>query len=263
MAIRVPGPTGVEIYGRGLFSVAEIRDIGENAGLGEVGVQPNDVYEFVTHKCSNAGLWLPGCADTNPPKTFAAGDVVQTGTPVAVKAEYNCFNSDGRGEAAERLSWSEQQQVENWFYTQNLQAGTVTTPNGTTVTPLVEAVGVIEEYLNGPTGTGGTGLLHISRRAAADVSNDQLGFPNTRHVFSLAGNRWVFGGGYNRNGPAGDAAGVNEAWLWATGEVVILRGPVFRVATPRPNNTNNRPAEAFRLYVPIADCPLVAVKVSL
>lgn len=254
MTLRVPGPAGVEIYGRGLFSVAEIRD---------QHVQDQDLYEMVTHKCSDSLSWLPACAAVNSPKGFFAGDRVQVGTPIVAKGEYNCFNKDGREESLERLSWAEQRQVENWFYTQNLQAGTVTTPNGVVLTPLTEAVGVLEEFLNSAAGTGGTGLLHVSRRAAADVSQDQLGFPNTRHVFSLAGNRWVFGGGYGRNGPAGNVAGVNEAWLWATGEVVVLRGPVFTVTPPRPNNTNNKPAESFRLYVPIADCPLAAVKVSL
>lgn len=251
---RVPGPANVDPYGRGLFSVAEIRD---------EPVQDQEVYEMVTQKCSDSLSWLPGCEAVNAPKGFFAGDRVQTGTPIVAKAEYNCFNRDGREEASERLHWSEQRQVENWFYTQNLQAGTVTTPLGTTVTPLVEAVGVLEQFLNSAAGTGGTGLLHISRRAAADVSNDMLGFPNTRHVFTLAGNRWVFGGGYGVNGPAGNVAGTNEAWLWVTGEAVVLRGPVFTATPPRPNNTNNKPAEAFRFYVPIADCPLAAVKVSL
>lgn len=186
MTIRVPGPSGVEIYGRGLFSVAEIRD---------QYVNDQESVEMVTQKCSDSLSWLPACAAENFPKGFFAGDQVQIGTPIVAKGEYNCFNKDGRKEATERLSWAEQRQVENWFYTQNLQAGTVTTPNGVALTPLTEAVGVLEEFLNSAAGTGGTGLLHISRRAAADVSQDQLGFPNTRHVFSLAGNRWVFGGG--------------------------------------------------------------------
>lgn len=256
MTIRVSGPEGVEIYGRGLFSVAEIRD---------QDVQDQDTYEMATHRCSDPGSWFPACEDINDPKEFVPGDVVQLGTPIVAKGEYNCFNREGEAEARERLSWSEQRQVEDWFYTQNLEGGTAATPSPTPAVaiPLVEGVGILEQYLNSAAGTGGTGLLHITRRAAADVSNDQLGFPNTRHVFSLAGNRWVFGGGYGVNGPAGDIAGPNEAWLWVTGEVVILRGPVFSVSPPRPNNTNNRPAEAFRLYVPIADCPLAAVKVSL
>ncbi len=254
MAIRVPGPEGVSVYSRGLFSVADIRD---------QHVQDQDRYEFVTQKCNDALSWLPGCAAENFPKGFFAGEQVQFGTPIVAKGEYNCFNKDGREEASERLSWSEQRQIENWFYTQNLQAGSVTTPNGTTLTPLTQAVGILEEFLNSAAGTGGTGLLHISRRAAADVSQDRLGFPNTNHVFSLAGNRWVFGAGYGRNGPGGNAAGTNEAWLWVTGQVVILRGPVVTITPPRPNNTNNKPAEAFRLYVPIADCPLAAVKVTL
>ena len=166
MVIRVPGPEGVERYGRGLFSVADIRD---------QHVQDQDVYEMATQKCNDALSWLPGCEAVNSPKGFFPGETVQIGTPIVAKAEYNCFNKDGREEASERLHWSEQRQVENWFYTQNLQAGTVATPLGTTVTPLVEATGVLEQYLNSAAGTGGTGLLHISRRAAADVSNDYLG----------------------------------------------------------------------------------------
>lgn len=257
MTLRVPGPTGTNIYARGLFSVAEIRDHN---------VQNLDVYEIATQKCSDSGSWDPACVPTpsNPPKAFLPGEVVQTGTPIAAKAEYNCFNEDGGDPVSERLHWSEQRQVEQWFYTQNLQAGTVATPNGTTLTPLTQAVGMLEQYLNSNLGTGGTGLLHISRRAAADVSADRLGFPNTNHVFTLAGNRWVFGGGYGINGPAGNvAAAPNEAWLWATGEVLILRGPLKTPKVTAPDRNNNRPAEAFRLYVPIADCPLAAVKVSL
>lgn len=124
------------------------------------------------------------------------------------------------------------------------------------------AVGMLEDYagqfyVGAPT-------LHMPRSVAsmilgvdgAEFSGDVL---NTK-----LGSKIAAGAGYSNpnTGPTGAAAAAGEAWVYATGEVVISRSePIIRQAIDHAENDVYVLAE--RAYVAAIDCFAAAIRVNL
>lgn len=162
----------------------------------------------------------------------------------------------------EALASAEARLVEQQFWSQ-LAAGGPVILGGGAVT-LTKAVALLEEYLRNLTGF--TGMLHADAYVAPYASALDLiteTNPETTKRTSLW-TPWAFGGGYDTTtGPAGQPApGPDQAYIYATGQVVIHRGDyivneTFTVASNQALVISERP------YVVLHDCPIAAVLVQL
>jgi hypothetical protein len=167
-----------------------------------------------------------------------------------------------RQKARNTLASSEPRLVEQQFWAQ-LAAGAPAILGGGAVT-LTAGVALLEQYLRDQSGY--VGMIHSDAYVAPYASALDLipeVNPETTKRTSLW-TPWVFGGGYDTTtGPAGEPApGPDQAYIYATGQVVIHRGDyMINEAFTVSNNQNLVIAE--RSYVVLHDCPIAAVLVQL
>jgi hypothetical protein len=78
------------------------------------------------------------------------------------------------------------------------------------------------------------------------------------------GSKVAAGGGYDlpNNGPTGAAAAAGERWLYATGEVLVLRDDLV-VLQELNRSTNDVVVLVERMYFAVVDCFAAAVKVKV
>lgn len=162
----------------------------------------------------------------------------------------------------EALASAEARLVEQQFWAQ-LAAGTPAILGGGAVT-LTKAVALLEEYLRNQTGF--TGMIHADAyvgpyASAADLIPETN--PETTKRTALW-TPWVFGGGYDTTtGPAGQPApGPDQAYIYATGQVIIHRGD-YIVNETFTVTSNQALVVSERSYVVLHDCPIAAVLVQL
>jgi len=205
--------------------------------------------------------------NNNLPKEVTEGIDAQTADPFLVISGVTCTLVAGEIDSKGRDAFTsvEQRLVEQQFWAQ-LAASTPAVLGGGAVS-LAEGVALLEAYLRDQTGF--TGMIHSDAYVAPYASQAVLVTeenPETTKRTALW-TPWAFGGGYALTGPAGEAApAANQAWLYATGQVVIHRGNVrargggadgFNVTT------NQDLVIVERSYVVIPDCPTAAVLVQL
>jgi hypothetical protein len=139
----------------------------------------------------------------------------------------------------------------------NDQATDLTPTAGTPVTNIKYAIGLLEQYA--ADSYVGLPILHGNRQAVALMGQyvtDTGGFK----LFTKQGTPIANGGGYGPDGP--DTAGAGEAWLYITGGITILRGPLD--VYPAHNLKSNRNlALAERTYVPVVDSFVAAILVGI
>lgn len=197
-----------------------------------------------------------------PTKTIHAGLVEVDGVPFTIYDGLACasLGLSEVGPTAERqFQAREQYWVENAFQTTVLHQGTEVLGGGTAV-PLLAGVGELEEVI--ATRYGGIGTIHAARQLAATLTSKQIVRRDGLRLRSPLDNIYAFGAGYTTDGPTGTPAPAGQAWLYATGPVVIRRGDVeLREVFDQRKNT--RIAVTERNYVITADCLRVAVLVEL
>lgn len=203
------------------------------------------------------------------PKVVTEGINNQTATPFVVISGLSCTliaTQDIGQKARDAFSSAEQRLVEQRYWTQ-LGASAPVLPLGAAVQPLVLGIAALEEYLR--TTTGFTGMLHSNAFVAPFASQNriitELNSETTKRTELYT--PWVFGGGYARTGPVGQPApAADQAWVYATGQVLIHRGDtrVYGAGADGFNVTTNQDfVIAERSYVVINDCPIAAVLVDV
>ena len=204
----------------------------------------------------------------NLPKEVTEGIDAQTAQPFMVISGLSCTliaTPDIDRKARDAFASAEQRLVEQQFWAQLAAASPVVLGGGPV--SIAQAVALLEAYLRDQTGF--TGMLHSDAYVAPYASQAVLVTeenPETTKRTALW-TPWVFGGGYALTGPAGQPApAADQAWIYATGQVVIHRGDtrVYGAGADGFNVTTNQDfVIAERSYAVIPDCPVAAVLVQL
>jgi hypothetical protein len=261
-------------YRYGLLSVAQRM---EGSGRWELGG-----VNYTTHGCPNGtDEWVTRCPVDPPPpgpppeKNVPTGLNQVEGKPFMLYDGAACYPHTGRTEqelldlAVGNLIAGEQKRLEAKFWEQMRQTATIVDPPAGSVDDawanFCLAVGTLDDLLAKT--YGGIGVLHAPRFLIALATLKNLTHRDGGRLLGPADNPWAFGAGYNLNGPpvSGDddnPAGTGQAWLYITGPVVLRRSDIQTHATFGIRD-NERRALAERNYVLTADCPALAVKVTI
>lgn len=265
--VYVSAPTTTP-YRYGLFSAAAV-------------VDPADQREF------HAGVeWEPQCVDAPAPTNAAAASdpnraamALPDGVPLVQAGLIRLYTgltgrSTARPDLLDRarraISLVEQQSLEHYVWTGAagnlpfLAAPDTEVLAGSDVTPvaLARAVGLLEEFIGDRSGS--LGAVWAPRWTAGHFAELQLTrLENPRTVAPL-GNPVVFAHTAGV-GPGGVAPGANEAWLYATGAVMVRRSAVYLPKLPEALDRadNEVFAVAERFYTVGWSCGVAAVKVKL
>lgn len=206
-------------------------------------------------------------------KTLAHDMQQVRGMPFGILDGVVCYLHSGRtmaeleAIARQRFALHEQFQVERQFFQRELgglgaPAVTVLPPPAGTAWEFTQGVGALEAEI--AEASGALGMIHAPRAVGAparrlDQARDAEDGPR---LLSPLDNTWAFGSGYTNTSPAGVAAPAGQAWLYATGPVVIRRSELYE-ASALSHGTNENVVLVERDYVITADCPLAAVLVQL
>lgn len=238
--------------------------------------------EWLALGCCPVGVWRDPCLEQyicpeespgEPEEKCFCRPEAEWADPITVYSGVECSGpnwtyAEARAQALAALALGEQEAVEEGFQRYTLA------PNADDLTPkggpvnIAQGVAALEGCLAET--YGGRGYIHVPAGAAALLGCCNLAHrdPVTGCLETLAGNQVVIGGGYSAAnvGPDGAAAEDGTLWLYATGPVVIRRGPVMvipdRAGASLNTRTNDRRVLAERTYVPAATCRVCAVKVA-
>lgn len=254
-------------YRYGLLSAAQRIEGGGRWELGGV--------NYTTSGCPNqTDEWVTRCPIEPPPgplpeKNIPTGLNQVEGKPFMLYDGVSCYPHTGRTEeelvtlATTNLIAGEQDRLEAKFWEQIRQIATIVAPPGgaDVWTSFCVAVGTLDDLI--AKAYGGIGVLHSPRFVIASATQKKLTRRDGGRLLDPADNPWAFGAGYNLNGPPGGTpAQAGQAWIIATGPVVLRRSDIQTHATFGIRD-NERRALAERSYVLTADCPALAVKVAL
>lgn len=261
-------------YRYGLLSAAQRVEGGGRWELGGVNYTtagcPNETEEWVT-RCPVD----PPPSEPPPEKTLPTGLNQVEGKPFMLYDGAACYPHTGRTEeeliqlAIDNLIAGEQERLEAKFWEQIRQQATIVPPPGGTSadawTNYCLAVGTLDDLLAKT--YGGIGVLHSPRFMIASATQKRLTRRDGGRLLDPADNPWAFGAGYTLNGPPipgndDNPAGDGNVWLIATGPVVLRRSDIQTHATFGIRD-NERRALAERNYVLTADCPALAVRVTI
>lgn len=279
-------PRGLQIDGPqprlgqyGLFSVSPPVE-----GLDphwEAGVEWEDIV------CADVSTTLATC---DPPgNTYSASDTgpdFGSADPFIVYGSYKCSvggrkASDAFDIAEQRLRWNEQRGVENTFWTGLTVDGTINpslsagdsmagitpvdlTPGGGAVDPIL-GMSKLEDALGDC--VAGLGVIHAGFSLAAYLKHHAIADMEDGEITSPVGYPIVLGAGYPQSGPANVPAGTDEAWMFGTGPIKVLRSEIYK--TPEllsqavDRQLNNIEVRANRTYAVGFSCCLYAILISL
>lgn len=135
------------------------------------------------------------------------------------------------------------------------------TPVGGAVSPQV-GVAILEGYASSV--YVGAPTLHLPRTVASLLLGTQGAVLEEGEFTTKLGSKIAAGAGYDypNLGPDGTGAPAGEKWLYATGEVVVRRGPAI-VRQVMAHTDNEVYVLAERGYVAAVDCFTAAVRVTL
>lgn len=266
-------PPVVEPYEFGLFSVAQMPPEDRDPHW-RCGVQ----YEPLT--CDKARTEGDRCDTPQPDKTVDDGVPLSMGDPFTVYDGYLCrlpgrpSQEDIVNRARQALLLGEQRAVEEAFWTGSAgndphladPSAVILNPVPTDPLNIVAGLAALENFL-GET-YAGVGLVHGPRGVATLLSKDGLITATRTGLRTILGTGLAAGGGYVVNtGPDGTPAPDGTAWMYATGAVVIRRGPIIinpdTVAAAFNRSTNEVEILAEREYVITRECALGAVLVDI
>lgn len=196
-------------------------------------------------------------------------DIV-TGEPFTVYALHSCrMLAGGLARAQElarsKLAMGEWRSIEDGFrdFVLDLAADLTPTP-GTPVSPRV-GIAILEEAA--AAAYGGAPVLHIGRRTGTHLSSGGVIGQRSGRLETAQG-AWVAShAGFTPGGTIGvTTAGAGERWAFATGAVLVNRGPVA-VTEPVRRQTSGSPNNevavlAHRNVVAAAECFVAAVLIQ-
>jgi hypothetical protein len=234
-----------------------------------------------------------GSSPPPPPLPLAANTSRQMrgATPFTIYAEFDCSPvglQDAADIARTALDQVESWQIERAVWTGSAgnrtivfphlahSSGAITDTDGVLLQPNLpvtgsggplspgDAIGVLEALLADC--YNGVGVIHVPVRALSPLMRTMAIVRVGDHLETAAGNLVAGGAGYPGTGPNGAAAPAGEQWLYATGAVMMYRGPVIV-----PGATNEQFDRAKNTYRLIAyrtvvvgwDCCHYAVRVTV
>jgi len=255
-------------YRYGLFSAAAV-------------VDPANQREF------QAGVeWEPQCVDAPAPTNAAAASdpnrvpmALPDGTPLVQAGVIRLYagltgRSPARDDLLDRarraIGLVEQQSLEHYVWAGGggnaafLAAATTPILAGSGVTPvsLEEGVGRLEEHIADRSGV--LGVVWAPRWTSGWFAAKQLTRTEGPRLTAPLGNALVFAQ-TTGVGPNAVAPGAGEAWLYATGPVMVRRSAVYLPKLPEAldRKDNEVFAVAERFYTVGWSCTVAAVKVKL
>lgn len=209
----------------------------------------------------------PFDADVVVVKTATEGIDVVEGDPFVVLHNFSCKAPGSFDRGAERardaLRLGEQRAVETVVSRQLAATANATdlTPAGGAVHP-VDGLAILEAYLGAS--YGGVGVVHSPVDVTTVLTTLGAVVRQGTRLETVQGTYVASGGGYDNHSPEGVAADAGEAWVYATGQVLIRRAAtvdvVSQIATSPATNVFNALAE--RTYVVTWECVTVAVLVT-
>lgn len=269
-------PPDVDPHRFGLFGAAQpLTGVDEHWLYGGVEFESLACYEAAFYPM---GVGMDGGAGGS--KTLPDGAGTTTAHPFTVYAGILCgsvgYTADQyRARALRVLELSGQSAAETALWTGaggNLPGlngtGYAQTPNGSTAVSIVDALGILEDWLG--QNYNGSGVIHATRRTVVKAASQRL----VRHdpdtpvdlLMTPVGSRWIGGAGYDGTGPAAVAPGTGNAWMYATGQIMLARDDPETPADM--GEALDRSLNLVRLiaeqsYLIAVDCAAAAVKVNL
>ncbi|MEU8870445.1 cupin [Streptomyces javensis] len=256
-------------------SCSTITDIGEDR------IHELNGVEWLALGCCPVRDWPDPCEDSESPGDESPGSPpvkefcrpeVEHAKPITVYAGAECSAlgwsyEEARAHAEATLALGEQHALEAAFWRTRLTTeGHVVTPAGPV--NIAAAIAALEGCLAEQ--YGGVGTIHVPAGAAALLGccNIVREDPATGALRTLAGNCVVIGGGYSaeNTGPGGVPAEAGTAWLYATGPLVIRRGPVETIPNRSASvniRTNDRRVLVERTYVVGTTCVTCAAQIEV
>lgn len=190
---------------------------------------------------------------------------VVTGDPFTIYKGVEClYVGDDDTEWARRaLAVGEGRAVEEGVLRQILtRASTVNLTPGSGAVKIRRGVSLLEGYAAQV--YGGVPTIHASRTVASLALTDRaFQSDDAFRVTTRQGAVVANGGGYEANlGPNQVVPAAGEAWLYITGTVTLVRSEVdaYRALDWK---RNNQQALAERIYTPLVECFVAAVRVTL
>jgi hypothetical protein len=226
-------------------------------------------FRYLSQNCGVASaLDDPACitAGERAEKTFGETDVVTSTDPFAVYKGVRCedLHEDDTGWAERGLELTEDIAVEQQVMSELLFGATDITPTPGTAVTVREGIALLEAEAGAT--YGGLPVFHMDRGTATiGFSERVLEHDLNFTVMTMQGSLVANGGGYSANlGPDGTPADAGEAWIYVTGAVTVIRGPVVvnRVLAVG-EGLNLQQALAERLIAVAAECIKYAVLVEL
>ncbi|MFC1410402.1 hypothetical protein ACEZCY_14165 [Streptacidiphilus sp. N1-12] len=270
--LRYVEPQPVAPAAGGLFSVATMLPM-EDAHA-ENGV----MWEPLT--CAEAQAGGDPCVAERDPLAVDEGVPEVEATPFIIYGGYNCklvghTVADVRNRAQQALYLGEQRATERALWTGDQgNRPRLADPTAVILGPgslLADAVSpevglaLLEAYLG--SGTGGVGMVHLTRDVATLLWRGQMLTTSGTRTTTRLGTLVAAGGGYPGTGPDGSDAPAGTAWAYATSPVVVRRSEVYmNPDTPEQalnKTTNNLEILAERTYVVGWDCLLAAVLITI
>lgn len=259
--VTVPAPAR-QPHRYGLFSAATIVDT--TTPHEQMGVQWSPL------PCDRPDYWPHDCP--TPPdatKTPTTQPPTQHALPITIYGSFECrlvgySITEATARAREHLTAGEQHAVEYALWT-GISNNTPTLTGADTLdlgTASCPAALLSLIYAHTDTHFVGEPLIHIPR-AAVPWFGDQLVRDNGRLTTKL-GTPVAAGAGYSEanTGPTGEPAPDGAFWVYATGPIVLRRGPIHDVPTPAHQGFNTRTndftALSERRYLAMWDCLTVA-----
>lgn len=245
----------------GLYAVANVMEGDPHVGASG--------FQYLSENCGTASsLDDPACitAEDRATKTFGETVVVESTDPFAVYKGVQCvsLNGDDSGWAQRGLELTEHIAVEQRVMEELLAGATDLTPTPGTAVPVRLGVAILEGAAAAT--YGGVPTLHMARSAATIGLAEEVLYHTLDHtILTKQGALVANGGGYEINlGPTGTTAPAGQAWLYATGAVTVVRGPVVtnRVLAAS-EGVNLQQALAERLIAVSTECFKYAVLVEL
>lgn len=258
--VYIEAPTVAPAAG-GLYAVANVME-----GEPHVGASG---FQYLSENCGVASsLDDPACltAEARAEKTFGETVVVASTDPFAVYKGVQCvdLHDDDSGWAQRGLELTEHIAVETQVMEELLAGATDITPTPGTAVPVRLGIALLEGIA--AANYGGVPVLHMARSTATiGLSEEALTFGLDYTITTKQGALVANGGGYETNlSPAGVAAPEGQAWMYVTGAVTVVRGPVItnRVLAVG-EGLNLQQALAERLVAVSAECIKYAVLVEL
>lgn len=249
----------------GLYAVADVRD-------GDVHIGASG-FQYLSENCGVASaIDDPTCvtAEDRVEKTFGETSLVESTAPFAVYKGVECLDlQDDDSQWARRgLELTEHIAVEQQVMTDLLFGADDLTPVPGTPISVRDGIALLEGA--GGYTYGGRLVFHMDRSATTiGFSEHVLEHDSDFTIFTQQGSLVANGAGYEFNvGPDGVPAGDGEAWIYVTGAVTVIRGPIIvnRVipgVDASGAHTNLQMALAERMIAVSAECIKYAVLVEM